>query len=371
MHCFDPTWPQHLHHLGSTSASKPQLRPILDPLGSNFGPTAPRWRNLPPTWTHLGGQPRFSWDSCGFKSSKWGGIAATWISMCTTRLPFEAHLTWPMGSSWAQDTATWAQVGPKLRAARAALPKLAIPGQFRGFNATCWNLHFYRDIQCFWCFLALMGVCAGPCFLSWQNQLASKRAQVAPCWAPSWVLFLGCTQYWTRHIWATAQQHSAASRTWKPSYTFKRGKTYQKANRPVQAWSGMTPVQPPKLHLAQSSGHISFINVYFLISWKVSSYGKWSWLAFTPSCQPHRHVNPSSGVNRPSSSRWEAKESRSMNSQMKAFSGAKPYILVGQCASGFSKVGSVSACAGLGAGKLPTESVQDLHLKSKRLKAAA
>ena len=60
-----------------------------------------------------------------------------------------------------------------------------------------------------------------------------------------------------------------------------------------------------------------------------------------------------------------------MNSQMKAFSGAKPCIFVGQCASGFSKVGSVSACAGLGAGKLPTESVQDLHLKSKRLKAAA
>ena len=25
---------------------------------------------------------------------------------------------------------------------------------------------------------------------------------------------------------------------------------------------------------------------------KLPSYGRWSWLAFTPSCQPHYHVNP-------------------------------------------------------------------------------
>ena len=35
---------------------------------------------------------------------------------------------------------------------------------------------------------------------------------------------------------------------------------------------------------------------------KLSSYGRWLWLAFTPSCQPHHHAN------HPSSSSWKAQQ---------------------------------------------------------------
>ena len=55
MHRFDPTWPQHRLHLGSTSTNKAPTSAQVGPTWPQLRPNlAPRWRNLAPSWTHLG-----------------------------------------------------------------------------------------------------------------------------------------------------------------------------------------------------------------------------------------------------------------------------------------------------------------------------
>ena len=64
---FNPTWRQHWPGLGSTSASTAptSLRPNLDRLGPNFGPTrledgAP-WPQSGPIWEQLRPKVKFIW----------------------------------------------------------------------------------------------------------------------------------------------------------------------------------------------------------------------------------------------------------------------------------------------------------------------
>ena len=164
MHRFDTTCPQHRLHLGSTSAIKAPTTGNFDPLNSNFSPT---WLQDGATWPQLGliwdfgpswGPSRFKmgdvagpirnplkrpfslvfstlfeatfpmlclcWAQLGVKLlpkvPNCGMLELTWASMCITWLQFGSHLDhfWAelqpniganLGSSWAQDSATWDQ----------------------------------------------------------------------------------------------------------------------------------------------------------------------------------------------------------------------------------------------------------------------
>ena len=102
------------------------------PLGANFGQEG---SNLGPTSTHL---LKMHHVRVHHMASIWGPSAPIW-----TQLQLNDSLGANLGSSWVQDSATWAQPGPISRIQCDTLK-------------TCMYSYFQR-------FLALMGARARPC----------------------------------------------------------------------------------------------------------------------------------------------------------------------------------------------------------------
>ena len=159
------------------------------------------WSNVPHVVSPLGP----SWCEAVATVPKLRHFGRDFGFYVITRLQFGTHVdrfapnfspTWPLGanlgSSWVQDSATWPSWHP-FWGSRAQ------PGQFCGLNVTRWKLAFLPLFPTSCGFDGDIGpnfrakcLHTGPSW-AYKPQLASKHAQVAPCWTlvglklgPSW-----------------------------------------------------------------------------------------------------------------------------------------------------------------------------------------